>query len=239
MQRPLPENERFGKPMSTKVLTRVQTWIAASDLSNGARLPPERDLSATLGISRAELRKALLVLESNGVLARQVGRGTFLAKKPKARKADSAKGTIADLAERTGPHEAMMARLALEPELARMAALHASPRQLRDLRRLATTMRNAPSWLAYEEMDSQFHDILAEASGNSLLHALHKIMNGVRFVVVWRRLNTPEVAPSPDYHSFDEHDVIVSALEERDGSRAHKAMQTHLQSTLSTMAVNS
>lgn len=225
--------------MSTKVLARVQTWIAASDLAEGARLPPERDLCATLGISRAELRKALLVLESGGVLARHVGRGTFLAKKSEQRKPDSAEGTIADLAERTGPHEAMMARLALEPELARMAALHASPRQLRDLRRLAGAMRGAVSWLAYEEMDAEFHDILAEASGNSLLHALHKIMNGVRFVVVWRRLNTPEVAPDPAYHSFDEHDAIVAALEARDGGRAYKAMQAHLQSTLSTMAANS
>ena len=224
--------------MSTKVLTRVRTWIAASGLAEGARLPPERGLCATLGISRAELRKALLVLESSGILARHVGRGTFLAKKTEQRKSDSAESAIEALAERTGPHEAMMARLALEPELSRMAALHASPRHLRELRRLATAMRSAASWLAYEELDSQFHDILAEGSGNSLLHELHKIMNGVRFVVVWRRLNTPEIAPGPDYHSFDEHDAIVAALEERDGNRAYKAMQTHLQSTLSTMTDN-
>jgi len=225
--------------MSNKVISRVRTWITTSDLLEGGRLPPERVLCETLGISRAELRKALLVLEAGGVLARQVGRGTFLAKKPEQHKPDSADEAIEYLAERTGPHEAMMARLALEPELARMAALHATPRQLRDLRRLATSMRSAVSWHAYEEMDSEFHDILAEASGNSLLHALHKIMNGVRFVVVWRRLNTPKDAPDSDYHSFFEHDAIVTALEDRDGCRAYKAMQTHLQSTLATMTMNS
>jgi len=221
--------------MSNKVLSRVRAWIAASDLTEGGRFPPERTLCTTLGVSRAELRKALLVLESDGTVTRQVGRGTFLAKKPDQRKSDAAQSTITDLAETTGPHEAMMARLTLEPEMARMAALHASPRQLRDLRRLGTAMRSAVSWHAYEELDSQFHDILAEASGNSLLHALHKIMNGVRFVVVWRRLNTPETAPGPDYHSFDEHDVIITALENRDGDQAYIAMQKHLQSTLSTM----
>lgn len=224
--------------MSAKVLSRVRTWIVSSGLVEGGRLPPERSLCESLGVSRAELRKALLVLEASGVLAREVGRGTFLAKKPEQHKSGSTEGTIGFLAESTGPHEAMMARLALEPELARMAALHASPRQLRDLRRLATDMRNAVNWLAYEEMDSQFHGILAEASGNSLLCALHEIMNGVRFVVVWRRLNTPKVAPDADYHSFDEHDNIVAALEERDGGRAYKAMQTHLKSTLSTMTLN-
>ncbi|NKB53336.1 MAG: FCD domain-containing protein [Rhizobiaceae bacterium] len=224
--------------MSAKVLARVRTWIASSGLPAGARLPPERDLCTNLGVSRTELRKAFLVLESNGNLTREVGRGTFLTRKPEQRKSDNSERTISDLAERTGPLEAMMARLALEPELARMAALHASPRQLRRIRELASKMRNSVSWHTYEELDSEFHDIIAQASGNSLLHELHKILNGVRIVVVWRRLDTPEAAPDPDYHSFDEHDAVVEALEKRSGSEASKAMQKHLQSTLSTMTVN-
>ncbi|MBL4768628.1 MAG: GntR family transcriptional regulator, partial [Rhodobacteraceae bacterium] len=85
--------------MSTKVLSRVRTWIVASGLVEGGRLPPERSLCETLGVSRAELRKALLVLESSGVLARQIGRGTFLAKKPAQHKSGSTDGTIAYLAE--------------------------------------------------------------------------------------------------------------------------------------------
>ncbi len=224
--------------MSAKVLARVRTWIASSGLPAGARLPPERDLCTSLGVSRTELRKAFLVLEANGNLTREVGRGTFLTRKPEQRKSDNSERTISDLAERTGPLEAMMARLALEPELARMAALHASPRQLRRIRELASKMRNSVSWHTYEELDSEFHDIIAQASGNSLLHELHKILNGVRIVVVWRRLDTPEAAPDPDYHSFDEHDAVVVALEKRSGSEASKAMQKHLQSTLSTMTVN-
>lgn len=222
--------------MSTKILTRVRTWILSSSLSEGDRLPPERELCATLGVSRAELRKSLLVLEAEGSLARQVGRGTFLAKKTSMRTANSTEKTVADLAERTGPREAMVARLAMEPELARLAAFNASPRQLRDLRQLADNMRTAPSWPIYEEMDARFHDTLAEATGNSLLHELHKILNGVRFVVVWRRLNPAEEAPASDYHSFAEHEAIISALENRSGDDAYNAMHSHLQSTLASMA---
>ena len=225
--------------MSEIVLGRVRTWISSSGLTEGGRLPPERDLCRKLGITRTELRKALLMLEAGGSLVRQVGRGTFLAKTPHSPKSGSSESTISELAERTGPHEAMMARLALEPELARLAALHATPRHLRELRRLSNAMRSAASWRSYEDMDSEFHDIIADASGNSLLHELHKILNGVRLVVVWRRLSTPEVGPDPNYHSFDEHDAIVSALEGREGKLASKAMQSHLQSTLSTMTVDS
>ncbi len=41
--------------------------------------------------------------------------------------------------------------------------------------------------------------------------------------------------PPADYHSFDEHDAIVSALERRASGEARKAMQSHLQVTLATM----
>jgi len=222
--------------MSAKILARVRTWILSSGLKDGARLPAERELCATLGIGRAELRKALLVLENNGALRREVGRGTFLAKKPGRVKSDASKQLTEEIAERTGPFEAMVARLALEPELARLAAMHATPGHLKELRLLAKAMREAPSWLSYEEKDSEFHNLVAEASGNSLLRDVYKIMNGVRFVVVWRRLDTSQARPDARYHSFDEHDVIIDALERRDGPAAHKAMQAHLNSTLSTMA---
>lgn len=223
--------------MEDKVHTRLRSWIAASGLKEGARLPAERELATTLGVTRAELRKALLVMEVDGRLERGVGRGTFLAKRPAtARVFSTASGTAA-LAERTGPHEAMSARIALEPELAAMAAIHGTPLQLRELRSLATAMRAANSWAKYEKLDADFHDLIAQASGNSLLHEVHKIINGVRLVVVWGRLNTPDAAPSPDYHSFAEHDEIAQALELRDGAWAHKAMKAHLTSTLNTMTI--
>lgn len=191
-----------------------------------------------LGFSRAELRKGLLVLEAEGLVQRQVGRGTFLAKLPGQRKAPASSVSITNLAEQTGPHEAMIARIALEPELARLAAMHATPQQIRGLRNLTASMRRATRWSNYEELDLEFHNNIAEASGNSLLHEVHKIINGVRLVVVWRRLDTPQHGPSQDYHSFDEHDLIVDALERRSGVEAHAAMLKHLEKTLATMTAS-
>lgn len=222
--------------MNAQVHARLRGWIAASGLGEGARLPAERALCAMLGVSRAEIRKALLVLELEGQLQRTVGRGTFLLKPPEARRTVGAAVSIADLADRTGPHEAMMARLALEPELAGMAALNAAPRQIRELRGLSDAMRRAATWREYEALDAEFHNVIAEAAGNSLLHEVHRIVNGVRLVVVWRRLDTPEIGPPPDYHSFGEHDAIVAAIESRASAEARAAMLTHLRVTLATIA---
>ena len=221
--------------MSDRTLSRVRAWLVSAKKTTGSKLPPERELAVLLGVSRAELRKALMLLESEGRLERKVGRGTFLAHPVAPGHGAGALGDVTALAERTGPHEAMIARLALEPELAQLAALHATPRQLSELRSLAHAMRTASSWRVYETLDSAFHDLIAQSAGNALLHEVHRIINGVRMVVVWRRLRLQDAAPPMDYHSFDEHDAIVAALEGRDRAEAKKAMRIHLKSTLGKM----
>src|SRR5215468_3767464 len=47
-------------------------------LGSGSRLPTERQLAADLGVTRTTIRRALAVLEAEGRISREVGRGTFL-----------------------------------------------------------------------------------------------------------------------------------------------------------------
>ena len=153
--------------MSDKILTRMRNWIATSGLAEGDRLPPERTLSNKFGVTRSEVRKSLLLFEAEGLLSRHVGRGTFLAKLPKAAGNAGIEAAISALSQTTGPVESMQARQALEPELAALAAMHATPAQLRELRRLCQAMPVASSWSSYENLDSQFHETIAAASGLS------------------------------------------------------------------------
>ena len=219
--------------MNASVLHRLRDWLRDASLADGARLPPERALAERLCVTRAELRKALDVLQAEGRLVRHVGRGTFLRDPVDSRSARS--GALAAIAERTSPHEAMAARMVLEPELARLAALNGSARQIAELKRLAREMREVDDWDSYEELDSAFHDLIAESAGNPLLLEVSRIVNGVRQAVVWGRLYLPKERPTPDYHSFREHDDIVAALEARDRGGARQAMRRHIESTLGTM----
>src|SRR6516225_12379359 len=61
-----------------------------SGLRRGSRLPTERQLAANLGATRTSVRRALTVLEAEGRISREVGRGTFLREEPNGSTGDVA-----------------------------------------------------------------------------------------------------------------------------------------------------
>ena len=210
---------------------RFTRWLTKAKLPQDGRLPPERKLADQLGFSRSQLRKILAKLEAEGRIWRHVGRGTFINQQSVA----PAKSDIGGIAARTNPPQAMQARMIIEPEIARLAALHATPSQIDEMKRLAGKMRNAKSWAEYEDIDWRFHNLLAESSGNTLLQEIQYLLNGVRRAVVWGHLNNVPIGPRRDYHSFAEHDDLIDSIATRNRPGAAAAMQRHLNSTLSTL----
>lgn len=206
-------------------LTQLRAYLAQMELPPDSRLPPERDLAQTLGVSRAELRKALATLESEGQLWRHVGKGTFIGSRPIDTLAD-----IAAITRRTNPTEVMRTRMLLEPEVTRVAALMATSGHIAEMRTCLAKMRSAQTWRQYEAWDNRLHRVIAESTQNSLLLALLDTLNAVRRAVVWGRLRANKVKPDPDHHSFAEHDAIVAAIADRDMERAAGAMRRHLES---------
>lgn len=211
-------------------VTEVREWLAGASLDKDGRLPAERELAGRLGMTRTHLRKALTVLEAEGWLSRHVGKGTFLTANRGAARSD-----IAAIANRTSPPEAMEVRLALEPDIARLAAVRATADQIAEMQQLCEQMRRAGDWDEYEQLDWRFHNLLAQAAGNTLLVEIQSIVNGVRRAVVWGHLSRRPTGPSPDYHSFGEHDAIVDAIARRDRRGAAEAMRRHLANIASAL----
>ncbi|WP_406858175.1 FCD domain-containing protein [Alsobacter sp. KACC 23698] len=204
---------------------QVRAFLARAGTLDHGRLPPERELAQALGVTRAELRKALAKLEAEGQLWRHVGKGTFVGSRPIDNLAD-----VAGMARRTNPAEVMRARLAIEPEIARLAALNATPAHLSELEAIMRKSRQAQTWRQYESCDNRFHRMIAAATQNSLLLGLLDTLSAVRQAVNWGRLRASPTRPREDHHSFVEHEAIVAAIADRDMSRAAQAMRTHLQS---------
>ncbi|MEL6233372.1 MAG: FadR/GntR family transcriptional regulator [Pseudomonadota bacterium] len=213
-----------------EILRNLRISIDRGAIGFDGRLPPEREIAEKFSVSRGTIRKAFSVLEAEGRIQRHVGRGTFVR-----RHAEPLKPSSERIAEYTSPPEAMEARLLVEPELARLAALRATTAQINDLKRLSAAMRSAKTWAQYQEFDYGFHDKVAEASGNGLLVEVERLINAVRRSVVWGHLSLAETGPPGDYRSFAEHDAIVSAITARDRPGAATAMRAHLESTVAAL----
>ena len=191
-------------------LARLRSYLAQIEMPLDSRLPPERELAETLGVTRAGLRKALAVLESENQIWRHVGKGTFIGSRPIETMAD-----VAAITRRTNPTEVMRTRLLLEPEVARMAALNATSSHIAEMRLCMQRTRAAQTWRQYEAWDNRLHRVIAESTQNSLLLALLDTLNAVRRAVVWGRLRVEKVKPAPNHHSFDDHEAIGVCVGQR------------------------
>lgn len=207
------------------VLSRLREFVGSAQLVDGGRLPPERELAESLDVGRTALRKALATLQAEGLVWRHVGKGTFAGERPIDTFAD-----INAMVQRTNPLEVMGARIAFEPEVARCAALNATPSRIAELRNCMIKAQQAPTWRLYEQWDNRLHRAIGEASQNSLLLGLLDTLNAVRRAVTWGRLRDTPVKPPADHHSFEEHARIVEAIANRDGAAAADAMRKHLRS---------
>jgi DNA-binding FadR family transcriptional regulator len=211
------------EPGFSGVMAQVRGFLAGATLPEDGRLPPEREMSEMLGVTRAELRKALAVLEQEGQIWRHQGKGTFVGPRP-PRLLD-----VADLAQRSNPMQVMKARIGLEPELARLAAVHATAAEITELADLAIACREAESWREYEAYDAKFHHQIGEMAHNPILLALLETLNAVRRAVTWGRPRPSHIRPPADHHSFADHGLIVDAISNREPTAAADAMRRHLQ----------
>ncbi len=205
-------------------LVQLHAYLAQMDHSGETRLPAERELCESLGVSRGDLRKALAVLEKDGRIWRHVGKGTFVGRGP----IEETIG-ISEIAGRTNPADVMRARLIIEPEIAREAALNATLSDIAAMRQSLVQTREAATWRQYESIDNLLHRQIAQGSRNNVLLGLFDVLNAVRRTVVWGRLRLDGDRPPADHHSFTGHERIVEAIAERDLSGAAAAMRLHLQ----------
>lgn len=203
------------------ILSSIRNMIEAGDYPLNSKLPPERELSEQLGVKRTVLRKALAKLEAEGHIWRHVGKGTFVGSPPSSLLSD-----VSDIAARTNPSQVMEARLMVEPELARLAALHATAAEIDEMARCIKGTKQAREWRTYEMWDNKLHRSIAKASGNVCLLAVFDMLNSIRRAVAWKRLRKHELGRA--HHSFAEHDALVEAIGERDTEEAAAIMRDHL-----------
>jgi DNA-binding FadR family transcriptional regulator len=187
----------------------------------GSKLPTERDLVERLEAPRSAIRRALEVLERDGMVIRHVGRGTFLT--------DAALRQVDGAPANTSPAEIMQVRLLLEPQVAALAARVGTQADLDGITGCLAGGGASDDFQSFETWDAKLHRAIAGAAHNGLLMNMFDVLNTARALPVWgtlkRRTSSPERRRC--YHA--EHTAIVDALRDRDPVAASDGMRSHLE----------
>ena len=210
-------------PVHEQVRDHLHQLIRAGSIEPGAALPPERELAQRLGVSRHSLRQAIASLEAVGIVETRHGSGVYLARRP----SDDAVRRVADALfnETTTMAEAIEARLALEPYVARLAA----ERRAEDAVPLLLTAvdirpdEDAGGGVVQEALS--FHRQLARMTGNPIFEGLlRSVTTGPRNISQLARQ-----APDARERWRADHLAIHKAVAAGNGARAARLMTTHLE----------
>jgi DNA-binding FadR family transcriptional regulator len=209
---------------TAKDFERVLEFLQGEDLGQNQRLPPERELADRLGLTRNRLRGSLKKLAAEGLIWRHVGKGTFFGARPSP-------ATAQDLSELTNPKEVMEVRLALEPEIARLAAFRATGRDVVDMQSCLDKMDATNDWGDWGFWDGRFHWTIAKACDNALMLLLFETMQASRGKTVWGKLGDGSRRNERKAEITQEHNAILDAIKQRDPDQAASRMREHLRST--------
>ena len=200
----------------------LQRQIFSSHYQPGSALPPQRELSESLGISRASLREAISMLEALGLLRSHPGKGVFVTSGTRPAPGDLPVGPSA-----MPPAEIYQLRYVIEPASASLAAQLRTDLTLESLRASLMGMQAALTTcdlvMAADE-DLRFHLLIAELSGNAGLQAV----TGQFKAQLAFSLRLPFSDRAHIWQPFNEHQNIFEAVAAGDAKSARKAMQHHL-----------
>ena len=193
-------------------------------LQPGDKLPSERELAETLGVSRSSIRDAIRSLELIGMVEPRQGAGTIVRELSSQSLVNPLANAIKRKEELIG--ELLDFRKMLEPQLAARAATRASPDELGEMEEiLARQERKLRAGESTIAEDSEFHYAIALASGNSVvLKVLDTLMDLLRD----SRERSLQQEGRPQ-KSLAGHRRILAAIKRRDSDAAKAAMRRHIE----------
>ena len=209
------------KRLYRQIADQIAQLIASGEFPAGSRLPAERELAVSLGVSRTSVREAIISLEMSGLVAVRVGTGIFVTGP------DSASGRNGDDGG-PGPFELLDARRLIEGEIAALAARQGKPDDFDAIRKCVQQMeQQVDDFSAREAADRDFHLRIAKATGNS---SLELVVEGLwdQRAELWGRLQQHFHTHDLALQTIRDHAAIAKAIAARDADAARSAMHRHI-----------
>src|SRR4029079_9944078 len=168
---------------ANSITSRLKRAIESGVYSDRDQLPPERPLAVAFGTARSPIRKALDQLEQKNLVVRRVGSGTFVSYQGPVQDA------MSDVTDLISPLQLIAPRIAIEPAMSRLAALHASTRDLDAIGSILLRIEavNGDQDL-FTKLDSEFHLNAAHYQSNAQLSRLYQHIKRVKNHAQWEQM---------------------------------------------------
>jgi GntR family transcriptional repressor for pyruvate dehydrogenase complex len=208
-----------------RVVQAIERQILDGRLPPGTRLPPEREFSISLRVSRPVVREAVRILVTRGLLETRHGIGTKVRAISHEEIVKPLTLFLQTCGQEVNIGHLYQVRSILEVENAAMAARQATDADLADLVRICCEMESAASDPPeFALKDSEFHRRLSETTHNPLmillLDSIQTMMSEVRILVSKQPDLFDRVMPT--------HLQIVERIKSRDPDGARLAMREHV-----------
>jgi DNA-binding FadR family transcriptional regulator len=222
-----PEQIIQRRKLSDEVRRRLLDMIESGELPPGSAMPSERELMARYRVGRPAVREAMQSLETMQLVSIRHGeRARVVPLTPRSMLAQmhhTTRHLLATSPETRKHLEA--ARQMFETGMVRRAAEAATEVDLDRLRNVLVEMQAEVSNPArFVAADIRFHNVLAEMSGNPIIHAVSEAM------LQWLFEFHHELVRFPGHEdvTLADHQEIYERVAERDPDGAERAMINHL-----------
>jgi DNA-binding FadR family transcriptional regulator len=208
-------------PAHQHVVDRLRRSIALGEFLPGERLPAERTLAESLGVSRVTVREALKTLQEAGLVeARRGANGGHIVLDP-SDAPEERRRRLRDMAPLM--RTVYEFRQAIEPVAAGLAAQRRSDAQLAAITGANEALATSGDAAGFRQADSAFHLEIAAASCNQMLHDAIEDARTTLFADY--DAQGFEVLREPSYRG---HLDIIAAIEKGDDIAATRAMRDHI-----------
>lgn len=217
-----------GTKLYEQVVEQIKDMVARGAYGKGDLLPSEKELMELTGVSRITVREALKTLAEVGIIETHKGKGSVVI----IDSGELASATV-DALTREQCRETFLwccnARLLIEPEVARHAAIMASDADVAELEKCLFDRISKTKTTNTEAAFVGFHRCLFDITGNPVLIGLfdriNEIENGVLFSTPLMR---PEQQTSVSAQLNRQHSKVFEAVKNHDGEFAYFYMKEHM-----------
>lgn len=207
-----------------RVVEQVEEAIHTGRLRPSERLPSERHLMQEFGVGRSTVREALRVLQSKGLVQSRPGDPNGPIVLPFS--SDGLREQMARLArvELLSVRELLQFRMTVEGASHRLAALHRTEEQLRELDELMHAMEAAVGTTdeVFAQADLRFHEAVGAAANNTLFGICNAVMLDIVRGLVQAKIRGSGNRSGQMQESCRRHRLVLEAIRKRDGALASR-----------------